>query len=85
MLKNFIFNTFFFTGIFLISVIFLPSLILPQTIVIIGGRLMGLWASLCLKIILSTQVEVIGKENIIRNEKFFIAASHQSMFETFFL
>ena len=85
MLKNFIFNTFFFTGIFLISVIFLPSLILPQTIVIIGGRLMGLWASLCLKIILSTQIEVIGKENIIRNEKFFIAASHQSMFETFFL
>ena len=26
-----------------------------------------------------------GKENIIKNEKFFIASSHQSMFETFFL
>ena len=85
MLKNFIFNTFFFTGIFFISIIFLPSLILPQTIVIVGGRLMGLWASLCLQIILSTKIEVLGKENIIKNEKFFIAASHQSMFETFFL
>jgi 1-acyl-sn-glycerol-3-phosphate acyltransferase len=28
---------------------------------------------------------VLGKENIIFNKKFFIAASHQSMFETFFL
>ena len=28
---------------------------------------------------------VIGKENIITDEKFFIACSHQSMFETFFL
>ena len=26
-----------------------------------------------------------GRENIIDNEKFFIAASHQSMFETFYL
>ena len=32
-----------------------------------------------------TKIEIIGKENIIKNEKFFIAASHQSMFETFFL
>ena len=29
--------------------------------------------------------EVIGKENIIKNENFFIASAHQSIFETFFL
>ena len=46
---------------------------------------MGWWSGFCLKLILSTKIEIIGKENIIRNEKFFIAASHQSMFETFFL
>ena len=46
---------------------------------------MGYWASFCLKIILSTKIEVIGKENIINGNKFFIASSHQSMFETFYL
>ena len=46
---------------------------------------MGHWASFCLKIILSTKIEVIGKENIINEKKFFIASSHQSMFETFYL
>ena len=46
---------------------------------------MGHWASFCLQIFLSTKIVIKGKENIIRNQKFFIAASHQSMFETFFL
>ena len=46
---------------------------------------MGQWASFCLKMILSAEIKIIGKENIINNQKFFIAASHQSMFETFYL
>ena len=46
---------------------------------------MGYWSSFCLKIVLSVKISVKGKENIINNKKFFIAASHQSMFETFFL
>jgi len=46
---------------------------------------MGYWTSFCLKIFLSTKIIIKGKENIIRDKKFFIAASHQSMFETFFL
>ena len=33
----------------------------------------------------STKIIIKGRENIIENKKFFIAASHQSMFETFFL
>ena len=63
----------------------MPSLLLPRTIVLLGGKLMGHWTSFCLKIFLSTKILVKGKENIIANKKFFIAASHQSMFETFFL
>lgn len=63
----------------------MPSLLLPRTIVLLGGKLMGHWTSFCLKIFLSTKILVKGKENIITNKKFFIAASHQSMFETFFL
>ena len=46
---------------------------------------MGYWSKICLKIFLSTEIIVKGKENIIRDKKFFIACSHQSMFETFFL
>jgi len=46
---------------------------------------MGYWTSFCLQIFLSTKIVIKGKENMIENKKFFIAASHQSMFETFFL
>ena len=46
---------------------------------------MGYWTSFCLQIFLSTKIIIKGRENIIENKKFFIAASHQSMFETFFL
>jgi len=85
MIRNFIFSIFFFTGIIIISLIFLPAFFLPQKIVLIGGKLMGVWTGLCLKKILSTKIIIKGKENILDNEKFFIAASHQSMFETFYL
>ena len=85
MLRNFIFSLFFFTGIIIISIFFLPSFFLPQKVVLLGGRLMGHWASFCLKFFLSTKIIIKGTENIIKDEKFFIAASHQSMFETFFL
>ena len=85
MIRNFIFSIFFFLGIILISLIFLPSFFLPQKVVLLGGRLMGYWTELCLKIFLSIKIIIKGKENIIDNEKFFIAASHQSMFETFYL
>ena len=46
---------------------------------------MGYWSQCCLKIILSTTIVIKGKDNMIKDEKFFIASSHQSMFETFFL
>ena len=46
---------------------------------------MGHWCSISLKVFLSTKIIVNGKENIINDQKFFIACSHQSMFETFFL
>ena len=85
MIRNFLFSIFFFSGIILVSIIFLPSLFLPQNIVLFGGKIMGHWAKYCLKKILSVEIKVIGKENIVDNEKFFIACSHQSMFETFFL
>ena len=85
MVKDYIFSFFFFFGIIIISIIFLPSFFLPQKFVITGGKLMGHWTKICLRLFLSTKILVKGHENIIKNEKFFIASSHQSMFETFYL
>jgi len=85
MIRNFLFSLFFFSGIIFISLIFLPAIFLPKKIVLFGGKIMGYWTSFCLQIFLSTKIIIEGKENIIKNQKFFIASSHQSMFETFFL
>ena len=85
MIRNYLFSIFFFAGIIFISILFLPAFFLPQKIIMFGGKLMGFWTSFCLKKILSTKIIIKGRENIINDEKFFIAASHQSMFETFYL
>ena len=77
MIRNYIFSIFFFTGIIIISLIFLPAFFLPQKIVLYGGKLMGYWTSFCLKIFLSSKIIIKGRENILNNEKFFIAASDQ--------
>ena len=80
MLRNAIFSIIFFTGIIIISLIFLPAFFLPQKIIMFGGKLMGHWCGFCLKVFLSTKIIIKDKENIINNRQFFIAASHQSMF-----
>ena len=85
MIRNCLFSIFFYIGIIFICLIFLPSLILPHKYALVGGKLMGYWAKYCLIFFMSTKIVVKGKENILKNEKFFIACSHQSMFETFFL
>ena len=85
MIRGSLFSIIFFLGIIVISILFLPALIMPKNIILFGGKLMGLWTKICLKKILSTEIIIKGKENIPQDQKFFIAASHQSMFETFFL
>ena len=85
MIRNFLFSIFFYVGIILICIIFLPAFFLPQKIVLFGGKMMGHWSRFCLELFLSTKIVIKGKENLIRDEKFFIACSHQSMFETFYL
>ena len=85
MIRNIIFKFFFYFGIIFICILFLPALLLPQKITIIAGKISGFWSKFCLEFFLSTKIIIKGKENLIYNNKFFIACSHQSMFETFFL
>ena len=85
MIRSSTFKFFFYLGIIFISLIFLPALLMPPKVVLFGGKLMGYWSKVCLNIFLSTKIVIKGKENLILDGKFFIACSHQSMFETFFL
>ena len=80
-----LFSIFFYSGVILVCIVFLPSLLMPKNITIFGGRILGHWSKICLKLFLSTKIEIIGKENILNSEKFFIACTHQSAFETFYL
>ena len=85
MIREIIFKFFFYTGVIAVFIIFLPALIFPQKVVLIGGKILGYWIKFCLNFFLSVKIEVKGLENIPKNQNFFIASLHQSLFETFFL
>ena len=85
MIRNIFFFFFFYLGIILISILFIPTLLFPKTVVHFGGRLMGIWTEICLKVFLKVKIIIKGLENIPKNKKYFVVCSHQSMFETFYL
>ena len=85
MIRNIIFFLFFYLGIISISILFIPTLLFPKKGVQFGGRLMGIWTGICLKLFLGVNISVKGLENIPREKKYFVGCSHQSMFETFYL
>ena len=68
-MRNILFKSIFFSGLILICIIFLPSLLLPKKITLFGGKLFGYWSSFCLKIFYSTNIVIKGQENIINNEE----------------
>ena len=85
MIRNIIFLFVFYFGLIFLLILFTPSLILPQYVVTLGGKLTGYWTGFCLKYIMGTKIEVRGIKNVSINQKYFVASSHQSIFETFFL
>ncbi len=85
MIRGLLFKLFFYTGTIIVCLIFIPALILPKKIMLIGGKILGYWIRICLFIFLSVKIKVKGIENIPNNTAFFIASLHQSLFETFFL
>ena len=85
MVRSLFFYIIFYFGIVLIFIIGIPALLLPNNIILWLGKISGYWLILCLKFLLNTKIKVIGKENIIQDENYFIACAHQSIFETFFL
>jgi len=72
-------------GIIVVFLIAIPALLLPTKITLIFGKFLGHYVVFVVRIFLNTKVEFRGIENIPKNEKYFVASAHQSMFETFAL
>ena len=84
-LRSLLFNLFLYAGIILVFLIAIPALFLPSKITLLFGKFLGHYVVLIVRIFLSTKVEFKGIDNIPKNEKYFVASAHQSMFETFAL
>ena len=84
-LSSLLFNFILYTGIVIVFLIALPALFLPTKITLLFGKFLGHYVVFILRVFLNTKVEFKGLENIPKNEKYFVASAHQSMFETFAL
>ena len=84
-LRSLLFNFFLYIGITFIFLIAIPTLFLPSKFTLLFGKFLGHYVILIVRIFLNTRVEVKGKNNIPKEEKYFVASAHQSMFETFAL
>jgi len=84
-LKSLVFNVFLFSGLILIFILAIPTLLLPAKYTLFFGRVSAKYIVIILKIILNTNVVFHGLENLKKLNNFFVASAHQSMFETFAL
>ena len=85
LVKSLIFNLFLYTGIVFVFIIALPALFMPTKFTLLFGKFLGHYVIFIVRIFLNTKIEIKGIENIPKNEKYFVASAHQSMFETFAL
>ena len=85
LLRSLLFNFFLYMGIVVVFLIAMPALFLPSKITLLFGKFLGHYVVLIVRIFLNTKVEFIGIEKIPKDEKYFVASAHQSMFETFAL
>ena len=83
--RSLLFNLFLYTGIILVFLIAIPALFMPVKITLLFGKFLGHYVVLIVRIFLNTKVEFIGIEKIPKDERYFVASAHQSMFETFAL
>jgi 1-acyl-sn-glycerol-3-phosphate acyltransferase len=84
-IKSLIFNVFLYSGIILVFIFAIPTLLLPAKFTLYCGKFLAFYIILLLRIVLKTKVIFHGLENLKKERKFFIASAHQSMFETFVL
>ena len=84
-IRSLLFNIFLYSGIVAVFLIALPALFLPSKLTLIFGKFLGHYVVFVVRFFLNTKVEFRGTNNIPKNQKYFVASAHQSMFETFAL
>ena len=84
-IKSLVFNIFLYSGLLLIFILAIPTLVLPSKFTLFFGRLSANYIVIILRIFLNTKVQFHGLENLKKVKKYFVASAHQSMFETFAL
>jgi len=85
LIRSLIFNLFLYTGIVLVFLIAIPTLLMPPKFTLFFGKFLGYYVVFIVRFFLNTKVEFKGIENIPKTKKYFVASAHQSMFETFAL
>ena len=85
LIRSLLFNLFLYTGIILVFLIAIPTLLMSSKFTLLFGKFLGHYVVFIVRLLLNTKVEFKGIENIPRTKKYFIASAHQSMFETFAL
>ena len=84
LIRSLLFNFFLYTGIVLVFLVAIPTLILPPKFTLFFGKFLGHYVIFIVRFFLG-KVEFKGIENIPKTKKYFVASAHQSMFETFAL
>ncbi len=84
-LRSFLFNILFYLTVILIFIFAIPSLVLPNKITLIFGKILAHIIIFLIKFILGCKVVFSGLENLKKTKKFFVASAHQSLLETFIL
>ena len=84
-LRSLLFNFFLYFGIIFVFLFAIPTLFFPAKATLICGKFLGQYVIFIVRFFLKTKIEIKGKNNIPKNDKYFVASAHQSMFETFAL
>jgi 1-acyl-sn-glycerol-3-phosphate acyltransferase len=72
-------------GIIYVFLLAIPTLFLPAKATLLCGKFLGHYVIFIVRFFLNTKIEIKGTNNIPKNDKYFVASAHQSMFETFAL
>jgi len=84
-IRSLLFTILFYLTLISVFVIAIPTLILPNKVTLMCGKILAYIIIFLLRFILGVKVTFYGMENLKKNNRFFVASAHQSLLETFIL
>ena len=79
--RSLIFVVYFYSGMVVLGLSFLPTLLMPKSAALLGIRLWARMAVFGMKYILGAETEIRGRENL-PSEPIILCSKHQSMVDT---